>query len=399
MGWPVLLLLFILVFPEAAEAELVLPRSIEVRVPGAYVRTSPSPRASKRGTLAFRARLEPLEILDAGGCESPWYRIGPEAWVCGESVARRGTDPVAPQLPILEEGSIVPHSYVFAGGDGARYYRTLEDAEYEEWDREFDPRTGLHVKSTVEHGGRQYHRLVRGGGYVPVEDVRPSRPSRFSGEMIEDGEQVGWVGRRPAKVQPRAGRGRILRRLGRRAGFHVLEQTKVGRMLFLRIGEGEWIRQLGLRTTEAVAPPPAAGPEEHWVHVNRSTQILTAYEGPRPVFATLVSSGREGVATPRGTFRVWAKLATNDMSDETDSIDERPYLMQGVPWVMYFNEGVALHGAYWHNEFGRRRSHGCVNLAPQDAEFLFSWARPVLPPGWTGVLPTRSDPGTLVVVD
>ena len=398
-GGGVLLLLLAMSHPSVAEAELVLPRSIEVRVPGAYVRTSPSPQASKRGTLAFRARLEPLEIRQAGGCESPWYRIGPEAWVCGESIARRGTEPNAPQLPIVEDEAIVPLSYGFAGGDGARYYRTLEDAEYEEWDREFDPRTGLHIRSTVEHRGRRYFRLVRGGGYVPAEDVRPARPSRFAGEMIEDGEQVGWVRRRPAKVQPRAGRGRILRRLGRRTGFHVLEQTKVGRMLFLRIGEGEWIRQLGLRMTERVDPPPAAGPDERWVHVNRATQILTAYEGSRQVFATLVSTGREGVATPRGTFRIWAKLATNDMSDESDSIDERPYLMQGVPWVMYFNEGVALHGAYWHNEFGRRRSHGCVNLAPRVAAFLFSWARPTLPPGWMGILPTSSDPGTLVVVE
>ena len=72
--------------------------------------------------------------------------------------------------------------------------------------------------------------------------------------------------------------------------------------------------------------------------------------------------------------------------------------MQGGPWVMYFNEGGALHGAYWHDAFGRRRSHGCVNLAPRDAAWLFDWTSPDLPPGWQGVLPTRTEPGTLVVV-
>ena len=100
-------------------------------------------------------------------------------------------------------------------------------------------------------------------------------------------------------------------------------------------------------------------------------EILTAYEGRRPVFTTLVSTGRRGAATPGGNFRIWAKLATGEMSGEAETIDDSSYLMQGVPWVMYFNEGVAIHGAYWHDQFGRRRSHGCVNVAPRDAAFLF----------------------------
>jgi hypothetical protein len=179
----------------------------------------------------------------------------------------------------------------------------------------------------------------------------------------------------------------------------LLQEATLGRTLWARIGEGEWIQRARLRSPRLVEPPPAVRPDERWIHVDLSAQILTAYEGLRPVFATLVSTGRQGSATPRGTFRIWAKLATSDMSDETDDIDARPYLMQGVPWVMYFNEGVALHGTYWHNEFGRARSHGCVNLSPRDAAWVFDWTGPTLPPGWTGILPTRSDPGTLIVVE
>lgn len=383
---------------EAGNAiELPLPRSIEVRVSGAYVRTSASPHGSRRGTLAYGARIRPLESVKAGGCERPWYRIGDEAWVCGESVARRGTEPDAPQLPVVEEGQVVPHSYGFAGADGARVYKTLEDAEYEEWDREHDPSSGLHIRSKVKHRGRAFFRLVK-GGYVPVGDVRPANPSSFEGIHLEQGRLAGWTGKRPVIVRPGPGRGKVLRRLGKRSGIPIFEKSKVGRALWLRIAEGEWVPGKSIRLVAPVEPPPSVGATERWVHVDRTRQILTAYQGKRPVFATLVSTGRRGATTPAGIFRIWAKLATTVMDDEGDTIDERPYTMQGVPWVMFFNEGVALHGAYWHNNFGRIRSHGCVNLAPQDAAEIFQFTSPTLPPGWTGVLPTRSDPGTIVVV-
>jgi hypothetical protein len=69
-----------------------------------------------------------------------------------------------------------------------------------------------------------------------------------------------------------------------------------------------------------------------------------------------------------------------------------------VPWVQYFSEGVALHAAFWHDEFGRARSHGCVNLSPRDAQRIFALTEPALPPGWDAILPTASAPGTVVRV-
>jgi len=69
-----------------------------------------------------------------------------------------------------------------------------------------------------------------------------------------------------------------------------------------------------------------------------------------------------------------------------------------VPYVMYFQAGYGLHGAFWHDSFGEVRSHGCVNLAPRDAQWLFYWASPRLPNGWSAVLPDPHDQGTLIVV-
>jgi hypothetical protein len=68
--------------------------------------------------------------------------------------------------------------------------------------------------------------------------------------------------------------------------------------------------------------------------------------------------------------------------------EDKPYMVQGVPWVLLFQGHNALHGAYWHDRFGNRKSHGCVNLAPYDARWVFEWTGPMLPAGWTGYLPS-----------
>ena len=115
--------------------------SLEVHVDGAYVRTSPSAYGARRGTLAEGARLPALGQQAGEGCQEPWYRIGREAWVCGEMVRQSPAPPAAPLYPVVEEGQVVPHRYGFARGDGARCDPTVDDAGYDEWERQFDPQT------------------------------------------------------------------------------------------------------------------------------------------------------------------------------------------------------------------------------------------------------------------
>ena len=74
------------------------------------------------------------------------------------------------------------------------------------------------------------------------------------------------------------------------------------------------------------------------------------------------------------------------------------YYLPEVPYTMYFYEGYALHGTYWHNNFGQRMSRGCVNLQTDNAKQLFEWADPIVPPGQIEVVATHENPGTLVVV-
>jgi hypothetical protein len=167
--------------------------------------------------------------------------------------------------------------------------------------------------------------------------------------------------------------------------------------------EGWWVRQVDLvKTTPGPAPRDLA-PGEKWIDVNIKTQTLVAYEGDKPVYATAVSTGKEDKddkekdhKTPVGTYRIREKhiAATMDGDVATDG----PYSLEDVPWIMYFNGSYALHGAFWHNNFGKMQSHGCVNLAPLDAKALFGWTEPRLPDNWHGVWSTPEKPGSRVIV-
>ncbi|MSP25832.1 MAG: hypothetical protein EXR75_11860 [Myxococcales bacterium] len=134
---------------------------------------------------------------------------------------------------------------------------------------------------------------------------------------------------------------------------------------------------------------PGAGPHDKWVEIRVTWGYLIAYEGDEPVYATAMSPGQDGIAnakyaTARGVHYVDWKMYSSDMSGHDKGAD---WYVQEVPWVQYYKDNFAAHGAWWHNDFGRPRSHGCVNLAPADARFLFRWMDPVIPEGWYAVSP------------
>lgn len=120
------------------------------------------------------------------------------------------------------------------------------------------------------------------------------------------------------------------------------------------------------------ACPPKPVPLERWLEVNLSSQYLIAWYGNTRVNETYVSTGKPGFDTPTGTYYVLYRYRYQTMSG---CIQGECYYVPDVPWVQYFtNYGHALHGAYWHNDFGRTRSHGCINLPLWFAEWLWNWA-------------------------
>ena len=130
-------------------------------------------------------------------------------------------------------------------------------------------------------------------------------------------------------------------------------------------------------TTEATTPIPTPTPPmgkfgPKWVDVNLTTQTMVAYEGQTPVYSSRVSSGVYNHPTVIGTYRIYAKYTSTKMTGGTPGIDY--YNIPNVPYTMYFYSGYALHGAYWHNNFGNPMSHGCVNLPVDVSKWMFDWA-------------------------
>lgn len=110
---------------------------------------------------------------------------------------------------------------------------------------------------------------------------------------------------------------------------------------------------------------PADG--KKWIEIDISDQHLTAWQGDVPVFETTVSTGKPGYRTLPGDFHVYRKYEQTRMR----GVD---YDTPDVPWTMYYSGGFAIHGAYWHNNFGAPMSHGCVNMTPGEAQILYNWA-------------------------
>ncbi|MBX3190896.1 MAG: L,D-transpeptidase [Labilithrix sp.] len=189
--------------------------------------------------------------------------------------------------------------------------------------------------------------------------------------------------------------------------FSILQLTgkreKRDKRTYHETDKGYWVRDLDVAVAALPNVPADLAPGEKWIDVDLRpySQALVAFEGEKPVYATVVSTGRRDVdaekdhRTVEGTFRIREKHVATTMDD--DGASDGTYRIEDVPWVMYFEKSLALHGAFWHSSFGRERSHGCVNLTPHDARRIFQWAGPKLPPGWHGVRATKENPGTRIV--
>ena len=143
------------------------------------------------------------------------------------------------------------------------------------------------------------------------------------------------------------------------------------------VGPNQWVKQVYMTVIKPVERPENVS--GRWVAVDLFEQSLVAYEGHRPVFATLISTGLAGTETNRGVFEVWARLERDGMSGATGA--PNAYALQSVPWVQYFDDSISLHGTYWHDTFGYRRSRGCVNLSISDARWVYDFFNPIADAG------------------
>ena len=277
---------------------------------------------------------------------------------------------------------VVNRTYTQNAPNG-RYLQLLDN-----WD------TWLGVRETRVVNGETWYR-VGGDRWVYGDDTEKAEISPLRGYHFNSPQtgQFAFVVADPATVyrspsQSAAQAGQ----LKRYTPVFVTSHTSG----WLQLGSQGWVPNEDVRLVRTTARPENVGAEDKWIDVDLTNQTVAAYEGDKMVWATLVSTGKEPTPTKTGVFYIYEKKIGEFMAGGW--ADHDPYILEEVPWTMYFTERYALHGAYWHDQFGEVRSHGCVNLTPEDAKFLFTWTGPVLPPGQVSVRSSQNNVGTWVYV-
>jgi hypothetical protein len=279
----------------------------------------------------------------------------------------------------------------------------------------------LAYSKSFEHDGRTWL-FSSDGTVVPADRVRKFRVSSFQGvdltssvklplaffrekarpkyKQTEDGFQktgTDWAVRTWVMLDPDAD---PVEQSGR-VYLRTREVDASGQKLFTLETDATVIR-----TREQAPIGVDAG--QKWLIISITEGTLVAYEGMKPVYATLISPGAGGVpvpgknpvkmsTTPLGVYRVTFKHLASTMSPEYG--EKRKFWIADVPYTQYFNAPFALHTAYWHEKFGEPMSAGCVNLSPLDGKRLFDWTQPHVPAGWAGAGPGGPNGvGTYVVI-
>lgn len=233
---------------------------------------------------------------------------------------------------------------------------------------------------------------------IPSSKLKPGRGSIFHGTPLgEDFElPIAFVRRKRAyKYDYEKGSYRADKQRRYSFGMPIQltgQSKRGGKKRMLETEEGMWVRARDLAIVAKVSRLPKfarKGPKnQRWIDVSIQRQTLILYEGTKPIYATMVSTGKDGLgdprkshSTPRGTFRIREKHVTHTMDSQVVGSE---FELADVPWVQYFKAGYALHAAYWHTEFGKPRSHGCINLSPIDAYRIFRFTDPPVPTRWHG---------------
>lgn len=421
-------------------------------------------RALKIGYARNGGRVPVLpETLPSDTCRAGWYQLVEGGFICGhygttdssEPAARLSTTP-----PDLD--AILPYPYARNGRNGTPLYSSVPSDDqivrYEPYlarrtAPEDGPGSGVDIQDrpwwlhdqpklsevrldelSAESDGILAKRMVRGfyiaidrefewnkrkwfrttkGLVAPKDRFAETKPSEFQGVAL-DGDvrlPIAWVYGQSKKERPlykidiekakRSQAGSVPR-------LEAIplsgESTTLDKQTYLQTTEGLWVDAAHVRVAEPRELPQNLEANERWIDVDLSSQTLVAYVGSRPVYTTLISSGREADdpkkdhRTPTGEWRIREKHITTTMDGDGTAAGDLPYSIEDVPYAMYYEGSYALHTAFWHQNYGVPMSHGCVNLSPRDARYLFFFTTPHTRTGWHGAWPSQKELGSRIVV-
>ena len=153
--------------------------------------------------------------------------------------------------------------------------------------------------------------------------------------------------------------------------FNVVEGENA---TWYQIAPDSWVESAKAKVISVNPMPPEGVDADRWIEINLYQQILSVYEDGQLLFATLVSTGIEPIYTRPGIFQIYEKKPIETMQGAFMVDRSDFYYLEDVPWTMYYDQARAMHAAYWRTHFGFPQSHGCVNLSPADANWLYQWA-------------------------
>jgi lipoprotein-anchoring transpeptidase ErfK/SrfK len=424
---------------------------------GIYAEPS-SDRSRKIGYARSGGRVAVLpDVVPGEGCKAGYYQLVGGGYVCGAEGSIDPNDPrvrLAVQAPDLT--AILPYPYARNAQNGTPLYSSVPSRDqialYEPYLQPSEPGQALEAGSlswwqrkeaqlsdvrlaelALESDGVLGRRMVKGfyiaidkefewsdrswykttkGMVAPKDRFVGVEGSTFRGVELKDDRAlpVAWVygyrDNRPTYTLSEAGKAKPSGVVERHQPILLSgESVESDGHRYLQSKDGFWVRADQVRVASTPPIPLSVTPEEHWLHVDLHTQTLVALVGSTPVYATLVSSGKESEEedkdhrTPPGEWHIREKHVTTTMDGDGTAAGDLPYSIEDVPFVMYFQGSYALHGAFWHRNFGVRMSHGCINLAPLDAKYLFFFTGPRVKEGWHGAWSGNGQTGSRVVID
>ena len=344
------------------------------------------------------------KVVGPGCKDGTWYEAVPFGYVCTSLGFHLSESPAVKRygVPRARVTNHLPYQYARVTTQRApRYYRIPTVQEEKQARRAMEKKgptpevvsslmegdyfLALADKEARKADGAEFYRTVR-GRYVRPSDVELRNPDPVRGEALG---QSGWRlpiafvwGEDRELFSLDGDQTRAVGNAEKHARFVIREELQRDGLTYV-VGDAGAVRRGDVRVARKVKAPGGVPTNAKWVHVALSEQTLVAYEGAEPVYATVISSGKEGYEPPTGLFQVQQKYISTTMN-ATDPIDGF-YEVEEVPWTLYYHGGYALHGAYWHTDFGKVRSHGCTNIAPVDARWIYYWSDPEVPPAWHAV--------------
>lgn len=311
--------------------------------------------------------------------------IGPSSYLTQMAVVGISLPLITlPSHPIDSQLGELPYSYALLGDDSTPVYASLQDAI-----------SGNNAIRTIEAGRMRYVSYLTytdtgyGRFFLLPDNTWLSVSSRVSVPHSYPGgielsrtpaNSFGWILPFAPSVETKSSPGYSLEDYtGHSVNQYDIVQVYSTKLInneeWDLISPDEWIegRFVGLVTPRTTPPP---GVENgRWIDVNLFEQTLAVYDQDRLIYATLVATGLDPFFTKPGLFQIQQKLESTTMSGSFTADHSDFYYLEDVPWTMYYDHARALHGAYWRTAFGYPQSHGCINLSPADAHWLFNWAK------------------------